>query len=225
MSGDLSAIRERTQETDTRIRTLRDEIDALRTTISSLPSLISQARAAARRRRRSRRRGPGRAPSVGRASGRDRAPRHRRPAVADAHAPVRQVRLLRRRSFRWRSRASRRCCARSRAVGVGRRSAVLHRRELLRAEQMARGHRRLRAGAAELPHFAHRCPTRIASAGARTRRPARSTRPARSWEAVIKLFPDSDAARLARQDLERDQPHARRAREIGPRREAPSTAS
>jgi len=42
MSGDLSAIRERTQETDTRIRTLRDEIDALRTTISSLPSLISQ---------------------------------------------------------------------------------------------------------------------------------------------------------------------------------------
>ena len=36
MSGDLSAIRERTQETDTRIRTLRDEIDALRTTLSNL---------------------------------------------------------------------------------------------------------------------------------------------------------------------------------------------
>jgi tol-pal system protein YbgF len=36
MSGDLSAIRERTQETDTRIRTLRDEIDALRTTISNM---------------------------------------------------------------------------------------------------------------------------------------------------------------------------------------------
>ena len=36
MSGDLSAIRERTQETDTRIRTLRDEIDALRTTIANL---------------------------------------------------------------------------------------------------------------------------------------------------------------------------------------------
>ena len=43
MSGDLSAIRERTQETDTRIRSLRDEIDALRGTISNLPSLISQA--------------------------------------------------------------------------------------------------------------------------------------------------------------------------------------
>jgi tol-pal system protein YbgF len=37
MSGDLSAIRERTQETDTRIRSLRDEIDALRTTISNMP--------------------------------------------------------------------------------------------------------------------------------------------------------------------------------------------
>lgn len=45
MSGDLSAIRERTQETDTRIRTLRDEIDALRTTISNLPSLMSQGAA------------------------------------------------------------------------------------------------------------------------------------------------------------------------------------
>jgi TolA-binding protein len=45
MSGDLSAIRERTQETDTRIRSLRDEIDALRGTISNLPSLISQAAA------------------------------------------------------------------------------------------------------------------------------------------------------------------------------------
>src|SRR5688572_17293307 len=42
MSGDLSAIRERTQETDTRIRTLRDEIDALRTTISNL-SVAGQA--------------------------------------------------------------------------------------------------------------------------------------------------------------------------------------
>ena len=45
MSGDLSAIRERTQETDTRIRTLRDEIDALRTTIANLPSLMSQVAA------------------------------------------------------------------------------------------------------------------------------------------------------------------------------------
>ncbi|HET9269574.1 MAG TPA: tetratricopeptide repeat protein [Vicinamibacterales bacterium] len=43
MSGDLSAIRERTQETDTRIRSLRDEIDALRTNLANLPSLVGQA--------------------------------------------------------------------------------------------------------------------------------------------------------------------------------------
>jgi tol-pal system protein YbgF len=43
LGGDLSTIRERTQETDTRIRTLRDEIDAMRTTLSNLPSLVSQA--------------------------------------------------------------------------------------------------------------------------------------------------------------------------------------
>jgi tol-pal system protein YbgF len=41
MSGDLSAIRERTQETDTRIRSLRDEIDALRTSLASLASLAA----------------------------------------------------------------------------------------------------------------------------------------------------------------------------------------
>ena len=45
LGSDLSAIRERTQETDTRIRTVRDEIDALRTTMNSLPSLLSQAAA------------------------------------------------------------------------------------------------------------------------------------------------------------------------------------
>jgi tol-pal system protein YbgF len=43
LAGDLSAIRERTQETDTRIRTLRDEIDAIRNTLTNLPSLVSQA--------------------------------------------------------------------------------------------------------------------------------------------------------------------------------------
>jgi tol-pal system protein YbgF len=43
VGSDLSAIRERTQETDTRIRSLRDEVEALRTTIVSLPSLLTQA--------------------------------------------------------------------------------------------------------------------------------------------------------------------------------------
>jgi tol-pal system protein YbgF len=43
LAGDLSAIRERTQETDTRIRTLRDEIDAMRATLANLPTLVSQS--------------------------------------------------------------------------------------------------------------------------------------------------------------------------------------
>lgn len=41
LSSDLSAIRERTQDTDTRLRKLADEVEALRTTVTSLPSLIS----------------------------------------------------------------------------------------------------------------------------------------------------------------------------------------
>jgi tol-pal system protein YbgF len=39
LGADLSAIRERTQDTDTRLRKLADEVDALRSTITSLPSL------------------------------------------------------------------------------------------------------------------------------------------------------------------------------------------
>jgi len=46
LGNDLSAIRERTQDTDTRLRSLSDEIDALRSTMTSLPSLISQTGAA-----------------------------------------------------------------------------------------------------------------------------------------------------------------------------------
>ena len=41
LSADLSAIRERTQDTDTRLRKLADEVEALRSTVTSLPSLIS----------------------------------------------------------------------------------------------------------------------------------------------------------------------------------------
>jgi len=46
LSNDLSAIRERTQDTDTRMRSLSDEINALRSTMTSLPSLLSQSGAA-----------------------------------------------------------------------------------------------------------------------------------------------------------------------------------
>ena len=43
LSNDLSAIRERTQDTDTRLRSLADEIDALRSTVTSLPTLLSSS--------------------------------------------------------------------------------------------------------------------------------------------------------------------------------------
>jgi tol-pal system protein YbgF len=41
LGADLSAIRERTQDTDTRLRKLADEVDALRSTVTSFPSLLS----------------------------------------------------------------------------------------------------------------------------------------------------------------------------------------
>ena len=41
LSTELSAIRERTQDTDTRLRSLSDEIEALRSTVTSLPSLLT----------------------------------------------------------------------------------------------------------------------------------------------------------------------------------------
>jgi tol-pal system protein YbgF len=47
LGSDLGAIRERTQDTDTRLRTLKDEIDALRQTFLSLPTLIAQSQASA----------------------------------------------------------------------------------------------------------------------------------------------------------------------------------
>src|SRR5262245_3918970 len=46
LGSDLGTIRERTQDTDTRLRTLKDEIDALRQTFLSLPSLIAQSQGA-----------------------------------------------------------------------------------------------------------------------------------------------------------------------------------
>jgi tol-pal system protein YbgF len=43
LSDDVSAVRERSQDTDTRLRKVADEVEALRSTITSLPSLISGA--------------------------------------------------------------------------------------------------------------------------------------------------------------------------------------
>jgi tol-pal system protein YbgF len=47
LGSDLGTIRERTQDTDTRLRTLKDEIDALRQTFLSLPALIAQSQTSA----------------------------------------------------------------------------------------------------------------------------------------------------------------------------------
>jgi tol-pal system protein YbgF len=45
LTNDLSAIRERTQDTDTRLRSLADEIDALRSTVTSLAAPLSSSSA------------------------------------------------------------------------------------------------------------------------------------------------------------------------------------
>jgi tol-pal system protein YbgF len=42
LSSDLGLIRERTQDTDTRLRSLRDEVDALRSTLTALQSQLTQ---------------------------------------------------------------------------------------------------------------------------------------------------------------------------------------
>lgn len=42
LAGDVGLIRERTQDTDTRLRSLRDEIDALRATLAALQAQITQ---------------------------------------------------------------------------------------------------------------------------------------------------------------------------------------
>ena len=47
LGSDLGTIRERTQDTDTRLRTLKDEIDALRQTFLSLPALLAQSQTSA----------------------------------------------------------------------------------------------------------------------------------------------------------------------------------
>jgi tol-pal system protein YbgF len=47
LSDDVSAVRERSQDTDTRLRKLADEVEALRSSVTSLPSLLSGFGAAA----------------------------------------------------------------------------------------------------------------------------------------------------------------------------------
>ena len=121
-------IRERTQDTDTRLRSLRDEVDALRATLTALQSQITQlAQAPAAQPRsastcpsRRARRLPARDPAAA-------AGLHRR-AVAVAHARLGQVRLLRR-PVDAGALGLRSDPADVPAHRVGQRGAVLHRRD------------------------------------------------------------------------------------------------
>ena len=110
LSDDVSAIRERTQDTDTRLRKLAEEVEALRSTITSLPSLLSSARAGAvsGTRRRSIRMRPAPAAASTGAAAVDRR------ALAVAHAGHRARATTSPGRTRRRSAASRRCSRPSR---------------------------------------------------------------------------------------------------------------
>ena len=205
LSGDLGAIRERTQETDTRMRTLRDEIDALRTTlISRCRRCITPGRA----RRPPTASDPALAPPGAPAPVSAAPPAATGPAPSTAGlSPVRMLDSAKSDYFagQWSLALSGfdallRTFPRSESAG----EAQFYIGETYYAQNKWReAIDAYGAGAAELPQLEHRA-RRVLQARARLRADrARSTRRAPSWEAVIKTYPDSDAARLAKQDLER----------------------
>jgi tol-pal system protein YbgF len=203
MSGDLSAIRERTQETDTRIRTLRDEIDALRNTIASLPSLISQAAPPAADPV-----DPGAVPAAGAP-----APVSTAPPVAPGPAPTASTASPTRMLESARSdyydgqwalaisgfEALLRTCPRCETAGeaqffIGETYYVQNKwREAIDAYGLVLQNHRTSP-------FVPDAYRKRGQAYAQNNQPdlARAM-----WEAVIKSFPESDAARLAQQDLQR----------------------
>jgi len=204
MSGDLSAIRERTQETDTRIRTLRDEIDALRTTVSSLPSLISQAAPAP----------PGDGPDPATAPAGAPAPVSAAPPPAAGAAtpstaglsPARMLDSAKSDYFagQWALAVSGfealvRAFPRSEAAG----EAQFYIGETYYAQNKWRE----AIDAYGLVLEKYRNTTWVPDAyRKRGQAYAQSGQPDKAremWETVIKLYPESDAARLASQDLQR----------------------
>ena len=203
MSGDLSAIRERTQETDTRIRTLRDEIDALRTTVSSLPSLISQAAPAP----------PGDGPDPATAPAGAPAPVSAAPPPAAGAtpstaglSPARMLDSAKSDYFagQWALAVSGfealvRAFPRSEAAG----EAQFYIGETYYAQNKWRE----AIDAYGLVFEKYRNTTWVPDAyRKRGQAYAQSGQPDKAremWEAVIKLYPESDAARLAAQDLQR----------------------
>jgi tol-pal system protein YbgF len=203
MSGDLSAIRERTQETDTRIRTVRDEIDALRGTISNLPSLLSQATApppdgadpatAAQ---------PGGAPPSPAAS----LPPALPPAATAGLSPDRMLQSAKSDYFagQWSLALSGfdaliRTFPRTESAG----EAQFYTGETYYAQN--KWPEAIDAYGLVIQNYRNSStvPDAYFKRGRAYAQAGQADRARESWDAVIKSFPDSDAARLARQDLER----------------------
>ena len=86
---------------------------------------------------------------------------------------------------------------------AGRRRAVLHRRVQLRRRQASGGGAGLQPGDRALSARPVGRRRRITSAGWPSSASAQLDRARESFEAVMKNFPDSDAARLAKQNLDR----------------------
>jgi tol-pal system protein YbgF len=198
MSGDLSAIRERTQETDTRIRTLRDEIDALRTTISNL-SISSHAApppvdgvdpAAA----------PGAPPTV------SAAPPVTPPASTAGLSPVRMLESAKSDYYagQWTLALSGfeglvRAFPRSEAAG----EAQFYIGETNYAQNKWREAIDAYGVVLQTYRTSSTVPDAYFKRGRAYAQTGQPDAAREMWEAVIKAFPESDAARLAKQDLER----------------------
>jgi tol-pal system protein YbgF len=201
MSGDLSAIRERTQETDTRIRTLRDEIDAMRTQLSSLP-LTGQAAPPP---------GDGLDPA-GAAPGAP-APVSAAPAVPSGPAPAtagqspdRMLQSAKSDYYagQWSLAVSGfeallRTFPRSESAG----EAQFYIGETYYAQNKWREAIDAYGLVLQTYRTSSMVPDTYFKRGRAYAQANQIDKARESWEAVIKLFPDSDAARLARQDLER----------------------
>jgi tol-pal system protein YbgF len=201
MSGDLSAIRERTQETDTRIRSLRDEIDALRTTISNmqvtgqaapLPGDAVDPAAAA----------PGAPPPV---SAAPPVPAGPGPAIA-GQSPARMLDSAKSDYFSgaWSLAVSGfealiRTFPRTESAG----EAQFYIGETYYAQNKWR--EAIDAYGLVLQNYrtSSTVPDTYFKRGRAYAQTGQLDKAREMWEAVIKLFPESDAARLARQDLER----------------------
>jgi tol-pal system protein YbgF len=201
MSGDLSAIRERTQETDTRIRSLRDEIDALRTTISTMH--VSGLAAPL----------PGDAVDPGAAAPGAPAPVSAAPPVPAGPPP----------SIAGQSPARMLDSAKSDYFSGAWSLAVSGFEALIRTFPRTESAGEAQFYIGETYYAQNKWPEAIDAYGLvlqnyrtsstvpdayfkRGRAYAQTGQPDKAremWEAVIKQFPESDAARLARQDLER----------------------